>query len=53
MARDWQPNFEQLVDEHQSMVFSLALSADPNHLNEEIGHYEHRHGSEKDGNESD
>ena len=25
MARDWQPNFEQLVDEHQSMVFSLAL----------------------------
>jgi len=26
MARDWQPDFEQLVDEHQSMVFSLALS---------------------------
>jgi RNA polymerase sigma-70 factor, ECF subfamily len=25
MARDWQPEFEQLVDEHQSMVFSLAL----------------------------
>jgi len=25
MARDWQPDFEQLVDEHQSMVFSLAL----------------------------
>lgn len=24
MARDWQPEFEQLVDEHQSMVFSLA-----------------------------
>ena len=24
MARDWQPDFEQLVDEHQSMVFSLA-----------------------------
>jgi RNA polymerase sigma-70 factor (ECF subfamily) len=22
---DWQPDFEQLVDEHQSMVFSLAL----------------------------
>jgi hypothetical protein len=21
----WQPDFEQLVDEHQSMVFSLAL----------------------------
>ncbi len=25
MAGDWQPDFEQLVDEHQSMVFSLAL----------------------------
>ena len=25
MADDWQPDFEQLVDEHQSMVFSLAL----------------------------
>jgi RNA polymerase sigma-70 factor (ECF subfamily) len=25
MARDWQPDFEQLVEEHQSMVFSLAL----------------------------
>ena len=24
MARDWHPDFEQLVDEHQSMVFSLA-----------------------------
>jgi RNA polymerase sigma-70 factor (ECF subfamily) len=24
MTRDWQPDFEQLVDEHQSMVFSLA-----------------------------
>ncbi len=24
MAHDWQPNFEQLVDAHQSMVFSLA-----------------------------
>lgn len=24
MARDWQPEFERLVDEHQSMVFSLA-----------------------------
>jgi RNA polymerase sigma-70 factor, ECF subfamily len=23
--KDWQPDFEQLVDEHQSMVFSLAL----------------------------
>jgi RNA polymerase sigma-70 factor (ECF subfamily) len=25
MASDWQPDFEQLVDQHQSMVFSLAL----------------------------
>lgn len=25
MAQDWQPDFEQLVDEHQAMVFSLAL----------------------------
>jgi RNA polymerase sigma-70 factor (ECF subfamily) len=25
MARDWQPYFEQLVDQHQSMVFSIAL----------------------------
>jgi RNA polymerase sigma-70 factor (ECF subfamily) len=25
MSRDWQPDFEQLVDEHQSMVFSLAF----------------------------
>jgi RNA polymerase sigma-70 factor (ECF subfamily) len=25
MAGSWQPNFEQLVDEHQTMVFSLAL----------------------------
>jgi len=24
MAHDWHPDFEQLVDEHQSMVFSLA-----------------------------
>jgi len=24
MAHDWQPDFEQLVDTHQSMVFSLA-----------------------------
>jgi RNA polymerase sigma-70 factor (ECF subfamily) len=24
MAHDWQPDFEQLVDKHQSMVFSLA-----------------------------
>ncbi len=25
MAHQWQPDFGQLVDEHQSMVFSLAL----------------------------
>jgi RNA polymerase sigma-70 factor (ECF subfamily) len=25
MAHDWHPDFEQLVDAHQSMVFSLAL----------------------------
>jgi RNA polymerase sigma-70 factor (ECF subfamily) len=25
MAQNWQPDFERLVDEHQSMVFSLAL----------------------------
>src|SRR5579863_5195432 len=25
MAGNWQPDFELLVDEHQSMVFSLAL----------------------------
>jgi RNA polymerase sigma-70 factor (ECF subfamily) len=25
MASDWQPEFEQLVDEHQSMVYSLAV----------------------------
>ncbi len=25
MADDWQPDFEQLIEEHQSMVFSLAL----------------------------
>jgi RNA polymerase sigma-70 factor (ECF subfamily) len=24
MTHDWRPDFEQLVDEHQSMVFSLA-----------------------------
>jgi RNA polymerase sigma-70 factor, ECF subfamily len=24
MARNWQPDFERLVDEHQAMVFSLA-----------------------------
>jgi RNA polymerase sigma-70 factor (ECF subfamily) len=24
MARDWQPDFERLISEHQSMVFSLA-----------------------------
>lgn len=25
MAHDWQPDFEQLIDEYQSMVFSLAM----------------------------
>jgi RNA polymerase sigma-70 factor (ECF subfamily) len=25
MVHDWQPDFERLLDEHQSMVFSLAL----------------------------
>lgn len=25
MARDWQPDFESLVDEHQAMVYSLAF----------------------------
>jgi RNA polymerase sigma-70 factor, ECF subfamily len=25
MAPDWQPDFEEMVDEHQSMVFSLAM----------------------------
>jgi RNA polymerase sigma-70 factor (ECF subfamily) len=25
MAHDWQPDFERLVDEHQSMVYSIAL----------------------------
>src|SRR5258708_3582422 len=25
MAPDWQPDLERLLDEHQSMVFSLAL----------------------------
>ncbi len=25
MANAWQPDFEQLVEQHQSMVFSLAL----------------------------
>lgn len=25
MAGDWQPDFEQLIDEHQSMVYSLAV----------------------------
>ncbi len=25
MARDWQPEFEKLVEDHQSMVFSIAL----------------------------
>jgi RNA polymerase sigma-70 factor (ECF subfamily) len=37
MAHNWQPDFEQLVDEHQSMVFSLALRMTGDHgLAEEI-----------------
>jgi RNA polymerase sigma-70 factor, ECF subfamily len=37
MAGTWQPDFEQLVDEHQSMVFSLALRMTGDHgLAEEI-----------------
>lgn len=37
MAGNWQPDFELLVDEHQSMVFSLALRMTGDHgLAEEI-----------------
>jgi RNA polymerase sigma-70 factor (ECF subfamily) len=37
MAGTWQRDFEQLVDEHQSMVFSLALRMTGDHgLAEEI-----------------
>lgn len=37
MAHHWQPDFEQLVDEHQSMVFSLAMRMTGDHgLAEEI-----------------
>ncbi len=37
MAHDWQPDFEQLVDEYQSMVFSLAMRMTGDHgLAEEI-----------------
>lgn len=37
MAGDWKPDFEQLIDEHQSMVFSLALRMTGDHgLAEEI-----------------
>ncbi len=37
MAHDWQPDFEQLVDEHQSMVYSLGLRMTGDHgLAEEI-----------------
>ena len=37
MAPHWQPDFEQLVDEHQSMVFSLALRITADHgLAEEV-----------------
>ena len=38
MAHDWQPDFEQLVDQFQSMVFSLALRMTGDRgLAEEIG----------------
>lgn len=37
MASNWQPDFEQLIGEHQSMVFSLALRMTGDHgLAEEI-----------------
>ena len=37
MAHHWQPDFEQLVDEYQSMVFSLAMRMTGDHgLAEEI-----------------
>jgi RNA polymerase sigma-70 factor (ECF subfamily) len=37
MAHDWQPDFEQLVDLHQSMVYSIALRMTGDHgLAEEI-----------------
>jgi hypothetical protein len=31
----------------------VQVSVDPNHLNENIGHYEHRHQGERDENQSD
>ena len=37
MAPHWQPGFEQLVDQHQSMVFSIALRITGDHgLAEEV-----------------
>jgi RNA polymerase sigma-70 factor (ECF subfamily) len=32
MVGNWQPDFEQLVDEHQTMVFSLALRMSGDHM---------------------
>jgi hypothetical protein len=39
------------LDGHELDV--VEVSVDPNHLNENIGHYGHRHVSEKDRDESD
>jgi hypothetical protein len=39
------------LDGHELDV--VEVSVDPDHLNEKLGHYGHRHGSEKDGDKSD
>ena len=39
------------LDDHELDV--VQISVDPDHLNEKLGHYGHRHGSEKGGDESD
>jgi hypothetical protein len=39
------------LDGHELDV--VEVSVDPNHLNENLGCYGHRHGSEKDGDGSD
>ena len=39
------------LDGHELDV--VEVSVDPDHLNENIGRYEHRHGGEKDRDESD
>jgi hypothetical protein len=38
------------LDGHELDV--VVVSVDPEHLNENLGHYGHRHGSEKDRGES-